>query len=514
MTKQILSAIIAASVIGLSPSRVIAQTAAAPSAVEQAIASRDRGDLAAAAQLLQSHLSIFPDDGNAARLLAQIRYWLKDVAGATTLYDAALSRHPHDTSARLDYARMLMETRSDARAIALLEPFRNAPAVESRVATMLGTIAYWRGDLSAAARYFGAALRANPTDADAQRQLDEIRSLSAPWLSLMSGAHTDDQPLRGYSLAGEAGYFVRPLTSVGARIAQLGFDLGDEPGPGPSANFTLAEGRFSHYAPSLRAEVRLAAGATRRARGSPSSEWTGRAAIRLRLPSHIFAEANAERAPYFHTLASLSTPVINRSGGAVLGIDDPRGWLGEVAVQIRSFPDTNTVSSSHAWMLAPLLSRRSAVLQFGYAFTRQNADSSRYVLARPVQVAPPGDPAFNLAGLYAPYYTPDDLQSHAALAAITLRPSSSSTFRMNGSYAFSASQNLPYFERPGSIPIGGGSIRRSTVRQDFSPFSARASFEHNLSERTSFFARAEHVKTAFYSISTAGLNLTYRFARR
>ncbi len=508
MRKQILLVIIASFAAALSPPSIAAQATPPVSVVEQATAMRDRGDLAGAARILEMHVASFPEDGTASRLLAHTRYWLKDVTGATTLYDAGLALHPHDTAARLDYARMLMETGSDARAIALLEPLRTAPGVQSRVSTMLGTMAYWRGDLSAAARHFELALETDPADADARRQLGEIRSLSTPWLALLGGGHSDDQPITGYSGGAEAGWFVTPLTSMSVRLDQLRFDTDFQ----PSLTATLGEGRLTHYSATLHTEIKLAAGAVRRSFGSNESDWTGRASVRLRLPRQFFAEGRAERSPYFHTVASLITPIMIRSAAAVVGVDHSRGWLGEAAVQIQSFPDTNTIGSAHAWLLAPVARGRTAELQIGYAFSSQNAESSRFVLSRPIQLVIPADPTFNTDGVYAPYYTPDNLRSHSALAGLTLRPSSSSTVRVNGAYGFSASQNLPYLARVAGIPSGAVTVERFTARQSFSPWNVRGSIEQGLGERIAIAAHAEHSKTAFYAVSAAGLRLMYRFS--
>jgi cytochrome c-type biogenesis protein CcmH/NrfG len=52
------------------------------SAVAEAVALRDRGEMREAASRLRAHLAQFPDDGDAARLLAQTLYWLRNVAGA------------------------------------------------------------------------------------------------------------------------------------------------------------------------------------------------------------------------------------------------------------------------------------------------------------------------------------------------------------------------------------------------------------------------------------------------
>src|SRR6266566_9167391 len=89
---------------------------------------RDAGDFAAAAKLLRVQIAQKPDDGEAARLLAQTLYWLKDIAGAHAIYDTAILRHPEDTTLRLQYARMLAETGEKARARELLTPLLSISA--------------------------------------------------------------------------------------------------------------------------------------------------------------------------------------------------------------------------------------------------------------------------------------------------------------------------------------------------------------------------------------------------
>ena len=99
----------------LGPLPVRASQAPAPDPLTQAQRLRDAGDLAAAARIFRAQLTQQPDNGDAARLLAQTLYWLKDIEGATTVYDAALARHPQDTTLRLQYGRMLAETEQRAR---------------------------------------------------------------------------------------------------------------------------------------------------------------------------------------------------------------------------------------------------------------------------------------------------------------------------------------------------------------------------------------------------------------
>src|SRR5687768_13326460 len=77
--------------------------------VAAASAARDRGDFAGAVRILEAHLRSYPDDGDAARLLAQTLYWTGNVRASRRAYEEALRRHPGDASTRLQYAQLLSE---------------------------------------------------------------------------------------------------------------------------------------------------------------------------------------------------------------------------------------------------------------------------------------------------------------------------------------------------------------------------------------------------------------------
>jgi hypothetical protein len=141
--------------------------------------------------------------------------------------------------------------------------------------------------------------------------------------------------------------------------------------------------------------------------------------------------------------------MVNTVAG-VLHLGDVRGWLGEAAFGHQRFPDKNAVQTGYGWLLAPLVYRSAVVVQAGYAFADSNADSTRFVLAQPTQPFPPSDPRFNLAGVYSPYFTPNHQGIHSALAALELRPARNTTFRVDGSDGFHATDNAPFFAVSGT----------------------------------------------------------------
>ena len=473
--------------------------------VEQAVAARDSGQFARAAELLRDALQREPDNGDAARLLAQTLYWLKDIQGAAAAYEQAVARHPDDTSLRLDYARMLVDLRRDARATEILRPLVEGPDTRSRAATLLGTLLYWQGDLAGASRNFRAALSTDPSSTDAARMLGEIRSLSAPWLSLEADGLHDDQPLDRIDGNVEAGFFVNPLLSVSAHVRPMHFRVADS----ASANIYLGEVGVSHFAPSARMETRLSAGVVHRDADSLANEWTARGSIRFRLPNKLSIEASVQRAPYLSTIASISQPVMVESGALAFALNNYSGWLGEAAVKLDRFPDDNKTTSAYAWALAPVIRSKSASMSIGYSFATQDADSVQFVLNKPNQSVPPSSPSFDFSGRYDPYYTPSNIISHSALASLTLRPSAKTTVTARAGYAFHATENAPTFVLLNGSPIPGYDLQ--LVERKFNPWDAHIVLASEIAPAVALSASIDRMKTAFYTATSGSVKLTYQF---
>ena len=479
---------------------IAAPQAGAQDGIAQAQRLRDAGNFAAAADLLRAQIAQNPSDGEAARLLAQTLYWLKDIPGARAAYDTALAQHPEDTTLRLQYARMLAETGEHTRARGLLTPLVDNGATRAEAETVLGMIDYWEGDLSGARNFFTSALQANPNQEEARRQLQEIRSSTAPWFRLSSNVWRDNQPLDWVAGGIEAGWFVTPLTQLTARVQPTQYWSN-----ALTQTAGLVEFGVTHYVPAAHLETELAAGAVRRSQGFDAWDWTGRAALGFRLPRHVTLRTRFEHTPYFQTISSLTTPVMVNTVTALLHFGDVRGWLGEAAYQHQMYPDNNAIQIAYGWLLAPIVHRKAVEIQAGYAFGDSNADSGRFVLADPVQPYLPGDPRFNLAGIYSPYFTPLHQVVHSALASFTLGPASKTNFRVDGSYGFHATDDAPFFS------VVGGPAALSTYPRTFSPWNVRASLNVKLREDLTLEPNAEMGRTVFYSWVAAGLRLTYHF---
>ncbi|HVL68140.1 MAG TPA: tetratricopeptide repeat protein [Vicinamibacterales bacterium] len=420
--------------------------------VEEARRLRDRGEFAQALVLLERRLAEQPDDGDAARLQAQTLYWLKQTARAREAYALALARHPDDTQVRVEYAAMLAEI----------------------------------GELRQARSTLEQVLELSPGHPEATRQLLALRTRTAPWLQLSTVFWHDDQPLDQLAVAISAGWFVTPPFSVTLRSRPTRFEsIG-------ARTFWRHEVDASYTAPGGRLEATGWAGLLRRGADAPAVSGIGGGSVAVRMDHGLVARARVERAPYLHTVASLDVPVMTRTATALVQWDHARGWLAEAALQRQAFPDTNAVTSRHVWVLAPLVRTNQALLRAGYAFGLADAEQDR----------------FTPAGVYSPYYTPDDVVTHAAAASLTVGRGAGPLFTAGGSYGFRASENATSFSAVGTQRL------RVISRREFTPWTLRASFELPLSEAVRLSGSGETGRTAFFQWATAGVHLTYRFLPR
>jgi tetratricopeptide (TPR) repeat protein len=485
------------------------QNPATGDTLSEAVQLRNSGQLASAATLLRSYWAGHRSDPNAALLYGETLYWLKRFDEARAVYEAGVSANPDNLPLALSFGRMLIETGDGARARTLLEPFQGSPSGFAPSSTLLGTLAYWEGDLTTAARLFREALRANPEEHDAARQLEEIRVLTSSWLRLGGDGRFDDQPLHRIAGDAQAGWYVTELAAISARVRPMYFQLGDS----LTRTITQAEGELSFYSPATHVEISLAGGGLTRSY-DVRSDWTARVVLGIRMPQKIVVRAQAERSPYLYTLASLTKAVMTRTFSLSADWNDPSGWIARALVQRELYPDVNAISTVYGWVLAPLVHRAEIDVQLGVSASAQDADENRFALARPVQPYPVGDSRFSTAGIYNPYYTPSSLSSESVVGAIALRPSSDVTFRAGGGYAIRATDNNPSFS---VLPASGtqpATLQQTFQSRTFSPWTARASIEAALTGHASFMAGAEYGKTPFYSATTAETALIYHFHSR
>jgi Tfp pilus assembly protein PilF len=475
---------------------VIAQEVPATN-IERAVRLRDAGDFESAVRILEAVVSRQPDEAEPARLLAQTLYWMGQFARARLAYERALATHPGDARLRLEFGRMLVETQRSEDARRVLEPLRDVPSAQSDAETLLGTLAYWQGDLASARLLFVSALRVNPGQPDATRQLREIQLLTAPWIRAALTVGYDDQPLDQVAAAIEAGWYPTPLLTVRLRSEPARYAI-------PAIRHAWVNAvELSYFAPQTRMEVAMSGGVLTRGNGQPL-DWTARAELGWRVAHGVSVVGRVERSPYLYTLASLDTRVMTDKASALVRLNHSRGWLGEAAVQRQRYSDGNIGSTSHAWLLAPLVWRSGAQLQAGYAIASADTREDRFLpTGRPAgEPGPTG--GIPLEGRYLPYHTPQNLLTHSVTSALAVGRASGPTLRLSGSYGVRATEDATSFF------LTSTGIQSEVGQRTFTPWTGRVSVAAPAGSTTTFELRAEAGRTAFYRWRSVGLHVLYR----
>ena len=471
---------------------------------------RDAGNYAAAAALARPYSEGHPDDPGSARFAALMSYWAKHVRAADSLYSAALVRHPGDHELRLEYGQLLVETGNGSRARSVLAPFAVAtdsatsipPAILARGRALVGTLAYWSGDFVEARRQFSDVLRLDPSHADARRQLREIELTTATWLRVGAGGWDDDQPLQRFAASVEGGWFANPLTPITLRTQATQFAT-----DGVGESVALVDGSIGTYLPKAHIEFSLGAGLVQRTFGD-ATDWTGRAALGLRLHATTLLQVSAQRVPYVNTTASLSTPIMTESVDGLLRWRR-QGWTAEAVARKEVYPDDNDITTGYVWILAPLVRRSRSALQAGYSFTAQSAANNHFVPRDESLVFPPGQPPSTVPGEYDPYYTPRNLRVHAALASARLAPNERWTLTADATIPLSARDDAPVLSVVSSPPYV--EIVRTYYDRHFTPWNLRGGIDLAVTEAVHLALSVERGERAYYEFTSLNLSGTYTF---
>ncbi|MDF2774826.1 MAG: hypothetical protein K0S86_4326 [Geminicoccaceae bacterium] len=469
---------------------------------------RDIGEFAAAAAILRPYVASHPDDPGSARFAALMAYWAKDARSADSIYAHALARHPNDVELRLEYGRLLVDSRDATRVRAVLSPLVIAsdsasPTVTARAHTLLGTLAYWTGDYVEARDRFADALRLDPSIADARDQLREIETAAATWVRVGVAAWDDDQPLQRTTATVEGGWFATPLTPVTLRARSARFDAD------PSAEtVSTAEAGLSTYLPGMRLELGARGGVLQRSFGE-GTDWTGRATLGIRTRDNGLLQLGVEREPYLNTTGSLATPIMTT--GVVGTVRwQPRGWMIEGVARRERYPDDNDITTGYVWALAPIVRRGRGSLHAGYSFAAQSATTGRFIPPRDANLSfPPGQAPATVPGRYDPYYTPRNLRAHSALASVRVAPNARWTVTSDVSYAVHAREDAPVLVVVPDLP--DVDIVRAYFDRKFTPWNVRGGIDVGVTDAARLALTVEHGQRAYYRFTTLGLSGTYRF---
>ncbi len=511
------TALVVPALIGPRPAP--AQSTPDTAAVEQARRLVQRGAHDTASAVLAEYLEEHPDHTRVRWLRARSLFWEGRHAAALREYERAVEALPDEPALRVDYGQVLAATGRRERARRVLEPVpqqaRDArqPATEADARTLLGRLAYWSKDYGNARGHLERVLEIDPDRRQARRILTELQRMRAPWLAVGGEYRDDSQPLRGRSLNLEAGV---PLSSrVALSLSAVPHQLAGDGGTWRDVRAGSGALRVDWPGPL---ETRLEAGRIRHV-AAHRGGWTGEGELSARLGSDFSAAATAERWNYRHTSGVLDTALFVESASARLRRDRPTGWGGRLGARVDRFPDGNRIRHGQLWALAPLWSEGDDAVRLGYAFRAADAERSTF---QPASASPSGSgatlshrpgPPFGgdtsgggrtaAEGTYRPYYTPEDVRSHSAVAAVHVGVGDGVTLSSDGAVGIHATEQVP------ATGSSGGTM--TYIERDFRPWRLRGRMRVEPGRRTELELEAGYREDAFYQIFEASVRWTYRF---
>ena len=467
---------------------------------------RNQGKSRSAFSLMKSYYPDHPDDFNTNWLYAQSAYYAHHIKKSKALYDRAITLSPQNLYLQLDYAKKLVNITEYEKAKKLLTKYLAYDSTNSQAITSLARISFWQGDYSKALSELYKIQPAEIQNKEVMAFIQDIQIAKSPWISLKEGYLTDDQPLQSFTSQLEGGIYLHPLSSLHFSMRVPVFITGDK----TSQAFWFQGGNRSVLGKAkmdIEADLGLLKFPVKN-----SIDWTGNLEIDKIFLRHMVISVQAGRIPYFYTLSSIDTMVIDNHGSFKLGWNDLKSWNGEASFDIHQYPvDNNYLFGFSAWVFAPPVKFSFFELRFGYGFNYSTTQKNHFVPEKSlVEILKNYDPSAQINGIYNPYFTPKDQSIHSILAGISISPGKIVNFTINGNFGIYSTAQIPYFFLDNNAQ-STLEIMNDFVKKRYIPVQLNAVASIPASKTVRIKVEYSYNKTYYFNSHYAGIGMTINF---
>jgi len=463
---------------------------------------KSQGKLRHASKLLNTWCATHPPQADALWLYAQTEFWRKNFSRSRHLYRQAIALQPENLYLRLDYADALLDMGHFAKSDALLQGLSRSERKDPYAKYLEAKRLYWSGDLGSARKIAHDAEKAGAKEAPAL--LREIELARSPWIRLAGNYTSDTQPLESVEPVLETGVFFSKWADLRLRAASRRFQLDDR-----STSATLVEASNNFHIAKTGTAIGLRGGLYQ-LKDHPI-QWTGGLDLAQRLSPSLRMHVEAVQKPYLYTLASVDTSLVFRQMSGALEWREPHGFWAKAGVQADVFDDDNQVTTLWAWALLPPLKLGNLSAQVGYAYSAADARASRFVSEKTIaELLDPWEPDVPIRGIYAPYFTPKDMVTHAAIVTLDWCLTKHISLIASGKYGFAATAQNPYLYLDSDLN-GELLFQMGFQKTDFTPFEAAGKVLVQLSDRISLEGHYTFTRIFFYDLQLAGGNIKFVF---
>jgi len=461
-----------------------------------------QGKLRYASNLLHTWCATHPSQADALWLYAQTEFWRKNFSRSRHLYRQAIALQPENLYLRLDYADALLNMGRFAQADALLRGLKRTERQDPYAKYLEAKRLFWSGDLGRARKIARDAEKAGAKDAPAL--LRDIDLAHSPWMRLAGNYTSDTQPLESVEPMWESGIFYSKWADVRLRAAPRRFWTNDL-----STSATTVEMSNTFRIPKTGTALGVRGGLFQ-LKNQPVN-WTGGLDIAQRLSPSLQVQVEAAQKPYLYTLASVDTNLVFRQLAGSVEWREPHGFWAKTGIQADVFDDDNQVTTLWAWALSPPAKWGGLSLRVGYAYSWADARASRFVSEKTIpELLNPWMPDVPIRGVFAPYFTPHHMTTHAAIATFDWRLSRHISLIANGKYGFAATADNPYLYL-NTDATGTLFFQTGFQKTNFTPFEAGGKVLARLSDRLSIEGYYSFARIFFYDIAAAGGSIKFIF---
>ena len=454
-------------------------------------------------KLMKAYYKNHAGDFNTTWVYGQVAYLNKHFKQSKSLYRKAIATHPDNYYLKLDYAKTLVSIADYKEARPLLDSYYTYDHTNPLLDLGYAHIFMAHGQYDKAKWEIDAVLKQDPKNADALALLDELHLARASWLKIKAGYYDDSQPLKTINPAVEAGVYLHPEATLRLNLQTPVF-IGN--GSVKNAQWLQIGDQSAFHKAGF--QLSFDAGVIKQPYANKIS-WSGNVELKQTLVKHLVLQAQVERKPYYYTLSSLDTVLMENRYSAYVEWNDQNSFNGRIGFELNHFPDKNFTVGAGGWVFTPPLKISVIEMRIGYAYSFSTAKSNRFI---PQNTLAEAITAYTspITGVYSPYFTPDNMGIHAALASIVVHPVKMLDIGFNANVGFYATNLTPYFFLNKDAD-NNTFIDKGYANEKFTPMEFSAYAYLRITKKISLKAEYAYRKTYFYTSNSAGLGLKINF---
>jgi hypothetical protein len=453
-------------------------------------------------KILSCYHKNHPGDVNSIWLQAQAKLYSNNFRQSDKLYKGALKIQPDNDYVQLSYIHSLLDMGKNETAGNMLNSMEQSGKSYSDMSFLYAQLYFWEGNYLQSSAYLKKALQQDGGKKEFNDLYDQLEYSRSPKASISTSYLTDNQPLTAVisSLKFE-NYFSR-FADLYISCDEYHF-LQDKVSDAPWVS--VGDKLFF---PKIGLQINAALGYFQFP-VIPLSGASGHLSITKKITRQFDLEVVADHGPYLDTRASIDTNVkVSKLAGMLNW--HRRSWKGQAAYLTSLFDNNKYVYSAYAWVMAPIVTFPSGQLQIGYSTSYSTSNVNSYTAVNSLRdILANYTPNQSIAGIYTPYFTPNDLIVNSALLSFNINLSKKVNLALNGDIGYGSINNPYLFLDKNSA--GTVFINKGYSIEHFTPADASIAINYHIDKTWLLQAKYVYRSTYFFTSNYGSLSLEKSF---